>query len=301
MTTATTADSQVQARDAVAGILWMVLAVFIFIGMDALAKWQAERYHVAQLVFFRSTFGLFVVLPFLLHGTGLRAKLKSRRLGLHFVRAAVGTISLFAFFLAYQKLALADVIALSFISPLLMTALSVPLLGETVGWRRWTAIGVGFLGVLVMVQPGGGLFSAYALLPLAGAFTYALVGVTIRVLSRTEEPATIVFFFGLFSSVTACLFLPFVWVTPADLTDWAGQIGIGLIGGLAQLAMTTAFRRAPVSVVSPFEYTGIVWGVAIGFAFWGELPSLAVWAGCGLVVGSGLYILHREASLARRG
>lgn len=293
-------EGRQQGQDAVAGILWMVVAVFIFIGMDALAKWQAERYHVAQLVFFRSFFGLLVVLPFLARGSGIRAKLRTRRLGLHVLRAAVGTISLFAFFLAYQFLGLADAIALSFVSPLLMTAMSVPLLGETVGWRRWTAIGVGFAGVLIMVQPGSGLFSPYALLPLLGAFCYALVGVTIRVLSRTEEAATIVFFFGVFSSLTAALFLPFVWVTPADMVDWLGQVAIGLVGGVAQLAMTLAFRRAPVSVVSPFEYTGIVWGVVIGFAVWGELPSVAVWAGCVLVIGSGLYILQREAALARR-
>ena len=286
------------ARSNIVGILWMVLAVFVFTGMDSMAKWQSERYHVVQLVFFRAVFGLLVLLPFLMRGQGILAKLRTRRPGLHLARSVIGTFSLFAFFLSYRHLALADAVSLSFVSPLFMTGLSVLLLGETVGWRRWSAVMLGFCGVLVMMRPGGDLFSPYALLPLVGAFAYALVGVTIKVLSRSEPTVTIVFYFGLFSSVVSGIFLPFVWRMPVDAVDWIGQIGIGLLGGLAQVAMTLAFTRAPVSVVSPFEYTGIVWAVALGYLVWGDLPAATTWIGAALVVISGLYILHRETRRA---
>lgn len=291
--------AQADARDSIAGILWMVFAVFVFVGMDAMAKWQTETYPVVQIIFFRAVFGTLVLLPFLLRGRGIVAQLKTKRSGLHFVRSMIGCLSLFAFFLSYRYLALADAIAISFVSPLFMTALSVPFLREHVGWRRWCAIGVGFMGVLVIVRPGGGLFTIHALLPVLGAFTYALVGVTIRLLSRTESPVTIVFYFGVFSSLVAGAALPFFWVTPVSAIDWIGQIGIGLIGGIAQLAMTNAFRLAPVSVASPFEYTGIVWAALVGFLVWGDLPAASTWGGAALVIGSGLYILHRQTLVAR--
>jgi len=281
------------------GMLLMCLGVAMFTGMDALAKWQAERYDVLQIVFFRSAFGIVPMLPLLLRG-GVRRLLRTRRLGLHLLRGAIGTVSLITFFLAYRYLELADAIVLSFASPLFMTALSVPILGETVGWRRWTAIGVGFAGVIVMVQPGGDLFTLLALLPLFGAFTYALVGVTIKILSRTEESVTIVFFFSVFAALISAVSLPFVWVTPADISDWIGQISIGLIGGVAQLAMTQAFRLAPVSAIAPFDYSAVIWATLIGYWVWGDLPSTWTWAGAVLVVGSGLYILQRETSLARK-
>lgn len=299
---ATTLDkANKDARDAVAGILWMAFAVCVFTGMDAMAKWQSERYHVVQIIFFRAVFGTLVVLPFLMRGQGILAQLRTGRPVLHLIRSIIGCLSLLAFFLSYQNLALADAIAISFVSPLFMTALSVPFLREQVGWRRWSAIGVGFVGVLIIVRPGGSLFNLFALLPIFGAFTYALVGVTIRVLSRTESSVTIVFYFGVFSSIVAGLALPFFWQTPQSATDWLGQIGIGLVGGIAQLAMTNAFRLAPVSVVSPFEYSGIVWATLIGYMVWGDLPAAGTWTGAALVIGSGLYILHREALRARRG
>lgn len=280
------------------GMLLMCLGVVLFTIMDALAKWQSERYDVLQIVFFRSLFGAVPMLPLLLRG-GVRRLLYTRRPGLHLVRGLIGTLSLITFFLAYRNLELADAIVLSFVSPLFMTALSVPILGEAVGWRRWSAILVGFLGVVVMVQPGGDLFTLMALLPIAGAFTYALVGVTIKILSRTEESVTIVFYFSVFATLISGLAMPFVWVTPATIDDWVGQISIGLIGGVAQLAMTQAFRQAPVSVVAPFDYTAIIWATLLGYWFWDDLPGAWTWAGAALVVGSGLYILHRETRLAR--
>lgn len=292
------ASPLVRRQDAGAGILWMVLAVGIFSVMDALAKWQAETYHVAQLIFFRSFFGLLVLLPFLMRGRGILAKLHSRQIGLHAVRTVFGLASLFAFFLSVRYLELADAVVLSFASPLFLTGLSVLLLGEHVGWRRWAAILVGFMGVLVMMRPGGDLFTIYALLPLAGALAYAVVGIFIRVLSRTEETVTIVFYFGLFGTLATGVMLPFVWIAPVSAADWVAQIGIGVCGGLAQMAMTNAFSRAPLAVVAPFDYTAIIWSVLFGYAVWGDMPALTTWAGTAIVVASGLYILHRETRSA---
>jgi drug/metabolite transporter (DMT)-like permease len=211
------------------------------------------------------------------------------------------------FFLALGLLPLADTMALGMSGPIFLTALSVPLLGERVGLRRWSAVVVGFLGVLVMVRPGSGVFQPAALIALSGAFFYALAMVSIRHLSRTEPATTIVFYFTLFAAIVGLLTWPLgavapdwlgAWARP-DLEGWIVLIGIGLIGGMAQLTMTYAFKLAPVAVIAPFEYGAIVIGVAYGLAIWNEVPDRFMLLGAAIVIASGLYILYREAKLRR--
>lgn len=291
-------DNQGQAGSStLRGIVLMCAAVLCFTVMDALIKHLAGRYPTLQLVFARNVFALIPVIYPLMKGGGFKL-LRTRRPVGHALRAVFGLISMCCFFYAYGQLELATVIAIGFSAPLFMTALSVPMLGEPVGWRRWTAVLVGFVGVLIMTRPGVGMLEASALIAVLGAFLYALVVVVIRKLGATEHPATIVLYFTFTSAMVSGAAMPFLWVTPT-LADWPFLIGTGLLGGIAQLTMTRAFMQAPVAVIAPFEYSSMLWAVTLGYFFWGEVPDRWVWAGTVIVVGSGLYILYRETRRRR--
>ena len=278
----------------------MVLAVFLFTCMDAVVKWVGQTYPVGQIVFFRNVFAFLPILYFVSR-TGGVAVLRTRQLGGHMLRGLVGVAAMACFFAAYTLLPLGDAVAIGMSGPIFMTAFSVPLLGETVGLRRWSAVVVGFAGVLLMTRPGVGSLAPGALLALSGAVFYALAMILIRKLSRTEHPTTIVFYFTLFATLAGAVSLPFgQWVTPATLLDLGLLVAIGLIGGFAQFAMTHAFRLAPVAIVAPFDYLALVFAMALGYAIWQELPDAWILSGAAVVVASGLYILHRETVLARQ-
>jgi len=274
------------------GIANIVLAVGLFATMDALVKHLAATYPVLQLVFFRSLFA-FAPLSILIARSGGLAALKTARPLGHVLRSLTGLVSMALFFLAFALLPLAEAIALSFAGPLFLTVLSIPLLGERVGPRRWAAVLAGFLGVLVIVRPGAGVFGVAALIPIGAAAAYAFAMIFVRKLSRSETNAAIVFYFTASCTVITALAMPFVWVTPS-LADLPALIGVGLLGGAAQLFMTQAFRLAPAAVIAPFEYLAILFGIGFGYAFWSELPDRWTVLGAAVVVGSGLYILHRE-------
>ncbi len=283
------------AGDTGRAIAQMVFAVGLYSIMDAMVKWLGPSYPTMELVFFRSLFA-FVPIAFVLWRSGSLAALRTKNPLGHAARALAGLISLSLFFYAYTRMPLANVIAISFAAPLLVTALSVPLLGERVGRRRWTAVLVGFIGVVIMVQPDAGMFDEIAVIALAATVFYALVIVSIRKLSRTETPTAIVFYYAATSTLVAGAVMPFVWVMP-DAEDWVLLILMGVIGGVAQFAMTNAFRLADVSIVAPFDYLHIIWAALLGFFIWGEVPGNTIWIGVPVVMASGIYILFREAHL----
>ncbi len=284
----------------------MVLSVFLFSSMDAVIKWASADYPTGQIVFFRN-FLAFVPIYLFLWRTGTPMPLRTSRIGGHLVRGLFGVTSMSLFFLALGLLPLADAMALGMSGPIFLTALSVPLLTERVGLRRWSAVIVGFIGVLVMVRPGSGVFQPAAMTALGGAFFYALAMVSIRHLSRSEPATTIVFYFTLSAAIVGLMTWPLAAVAPAwldpwvapDVEGWALLIGIGLIGGTAQLTMTYAFKMAPVAVIAPFEYGAIVIGVSYGLAIWNEVPDRYIVLGAAIVIASGLYILYREGKLRR--
>jgi len=284
-----------RARATGRGIAFMLLSVALFSTMDGMIKWLGADYPTLQIVFFRSLFA-FVPLGFFLARSGSLAALKTHSLLGHLLRAMVGLSAMSIFFYAYSQMPLANVVAIGFAAPLFVTALSVPLLGERVGPRRWSAVAVGFLGVLVMVRPDRDVFEGVAWLALAGTVFYALAMIFVRRLSRTETSMAIVFYFTLACTLVSGAALPFVWTTP-DTLGWALLIAVGLLGGLAQLTMTTAFRLAEASVVAPFDYSAMVWTAMIGYLFWQEVPGPHIWLGVAIVGGSGLYIVQREARL----
>lgn len=282
---------------ALAGIGWFVFAILCFGVMDAMIKLASADYGTWQIMFFRAAASILPV-EVLVHWSGGLSSLRTKRLGSHILRALVGLAAVYGFFTSFRLMPLADAYAIGFAAPLFMTALSGPVLGEKVGWRRWAAVLVGFAGVMVMLRPGQGVLSLAALVPLAAAFFYSLTMLYVRVLARTETNAAIVFYFLLtLAAVSGVVMLP-DWKTP-DLPGLALLLAIGLVGGVAQIAFTQAFRLTAPSLLAPFEYTAMVWAVGFGYLLFGDIPDQAIWLGSAIVIASGLYIIHRESRLAK--
>ena len=279
----------------IAGVVAGMAAVSV---MDALAKWLAEGYPIAELVFFRNLFALPPVFFILWQQRGGFATLKPRwRLG-HVIRAVLGLGAIFAFFTGLRYLALAEAISIAFAAPLFVTALSVPILGERVGPRRWAAVLIGFLGVLVMTRPDAETFRPEALYILAAARCYALAMLVTRRLARSDTTPAIMLSSICISILLSGLALPFGWRTPLGVDFWLLAL-LGLVGGFGMYFMTQAYRYAPAAVIAPFDYTALVWGTLIGWLVWQELPGVNVWLGAAVVIASGLYIIHRETRARR--
>ncbi|MCG8595722.1 MAG: DMT family transporter [Kiloniellales bacterium] len=298
--TQTPAAARAAARlETLQGIGLITLAIALLSAMDTLVKWLSSDYSTIQIMFFRSVFAFLPLAPLVLRA-GWAGSLHTRRLGSHVLRSFFGLSAVGCFFWSLALLPLADATAITFAAPLFVTALSLPLLGEVVRARRWTAVGVGFLGVLVMVQPGIGVFQPAALLPLAAALFLALMVIHVRKLTRTESDTTIVLYYTIVSTLVTGAVVPFYWVTP-DLTDFLLLAMVGVLGGTGHLALTAAYRRAEASILAPFDYTAMVWAVLFGFLLWGDLPARNIWLGCVIVIASGIYIIYREAELSLPG
>ncbi|HEY9234130.1 MULTISPECIES: DMT family transporter [Phenylobacterium] len=283
-----------------AGIALRVAAMACMAVLAALVKGCAERgAPVLEIVFFRNAFAFVPVLLYVWRTAGFGV-LKTRRLGGHAMRATVGLVGMVCGFTAVSMLPLTESTALSFASPLFMTALSALILKEVVGPHRWGAVVVGFIGVLIMVRPDPAhMANLGAAFGLAGALGAAGAMITIREISRTEPGPTIVFYFTLAAMLFGLASLPFGgWKIP-DLTTLAMLIATGLVGGTGQLLLTEALRRAPVAVVAPFDYTQLVWACLIGYLFWDEIPRAATVSGALVVAASGVYILFRETRRIR--
>lgn len=288
------AESAVEDRIGL-GILAMVAGMAMMSSMDALAKWLGAGYPIGQVVFFRNLFGMIPLLVIVWQLGGFTLP-TTRRWRLHLLRGLLGVTAQFSFFLGLRTLGLAEATAIAFAAPLMVTALSVPLLGEQVGIRRWSAVILGFLGVLIMVRPAPDSFEAAALLILLAAFSYAMIMVTTRMLARSDSNAAILLFGSSTSLALSVLLLPVGWKAP-DLADLAVFAAMGLIGGTGMFFITQAYRHAPAAVVAPFEYTALVVAAILGFLVWREIPDLYVWLGAAVVVGAGIYIFYRETRL----
>ncbi len=197
-------------------------------------------------------------------------------------------------FAALRYLQLDEAIALVFSTPFFVAALSGPLLGERVRWRRWTAIAVGFVGVLVVTRPGPASFQPAALLSLSAALFYALYSLTTRMLARTDSNETTLFYSNIVGAAALLPVVPFVWTTPTDPLVIALMVSTGAIGSFGHYLLIAAHRLAPAAVLSPFIYTEIVLVIALGYLVFGDLPNRFTLAGAAIVVASGLYIVHRE-------
>lgn len=270
------------------------LSSFTFAVMFAGVKFLDGRYSPLQVLLLRYAIGLLVSLPLVLRA-GRRAWATNRPLA-HGIRALYGLISTVLIFYAVTRMPLATVTAISFSMPLFLTMLSMPLLGEKVGWRRATATAVGFAGVLVIVNPGGEL-SWVALLALTSALFYALAVTAVRQLSTSEPAVCIYVYYSLANVVVCSLAMPWLWKMP-DALDWGVFLLIGALGAGAQYCFLVAYRNAPASIIAPFDYSQILFALLIGYLAWGELPASQSLVGGAIIVGSGIYIWWRERRLA---
>lgn len=289
--------SNAPSQTALHGIYFKLSALVLFCTMDAMVKGLGATYGSFQLMVFRSAVALVPVAVLIWHAGGIRM-VRSSRPGLQALRVGVGFGSMFGFFYAFPRMPLVDAYAISFSAPLFMVALSVPILREAVGWRRWTAVGVGFAGVLIMLDPWAIEFHTVSLVILGATFCYSLSTVLVRLLSRHDLDVVTLFWFALVGSLIslACAIPEWKW---PPLLDWVWLLTLGLLGGVAQILITRAWRLAPAAVLAPFDYASIVLAVAFGYLWFEEEPSSTVWYGLPLVMGSGLYILHRERVRAR--
>lgn len=274
------------------GIFMMLIGIAAFSIMDATLKWLTEGYSIAQVVMLRSWFGLPLLCLFALYGSRW-SDLKTRNPGIHFVRYLLVLVLSFSFFWALSQMKLVDAIAITFAAPIFITALSVPLLKESVGMRRCLAITAGFCGVLIMLRPGSGVFQWASLIVLGSVLVYSLLMITTRAYKSTESTAALMLYPQLGMSLTGLALLPFFWVTP-DLADLGLFALAGCFGSIGVMCVTHAFRLGAAAVISPFEYSALIWASLLGYLLWGELPDSFTLIGAAVVIASGLYIVYRE-------
>lgn len=279
------------------GIYCRLGSLILYCTMDAMVKALGGTYGAFQIALFRSVIA-FVPLTVVIWRAGGLEIVRSQRPWLQAVRVLAGFGSMFGFFYVFPRMPLVDAYAISFASPFFIVALAMPVLGEPVGWRRWSAVAAGFAGVLLMLDPWSISLHAMSLVVLAATFCYSLSTVLVRLASRHDHDAVTMFWFSASSSVVSLVLGVPEWIWPTA-ADWAWLILLGLIGGVAQILSTRAWRLAPAAVLAPFDYVSIVFAMAYGYLWFKEDPSWTVWLGLPLVIGSGLYILHRERVRAR--
>ncbi|WP_343226772.1 DMT family transporter [Lysobacter arvi] len=274
-------------------MLTMLVAVALFAMMDAGLKQLSAHYPPFQVASLRGAASLPLVLVWALATAGVGPLLRVRW-SLHLLRGVLGVSMMATFVYAVSRLPLSTTYSIFFVAPLVITALSVPVLGEKVGPRRWTAIIVGLVGVFVLLRPTGeGFISLAALAVLVAAVMYAISAITVRVLARTDSTqAMMVWLMAMIALGAGVLAWP-DWVPIRREDVWLIAF-IGVAGALGQYAITEAFRLGEASAIAPLEYTALVWGVLFDLTFWGVLPDAVTWVGAAIIVGSGLYLIRRE-------
>jgi len=271
----------------------MLAAFVLFTCLDTSAKLLSQEMNSLQIVWARFVGHAVLVAAVLLPRRGLRV-LASSNLKLQLVRSGFLFLSTIFNFFALRYLQLATTSAIMFTIPLLVAALSVPLLGEKVGWRRWTAIAVGFAGVLIIVRPTGATLHWAIGLSLCNVVCVSLYQIATRKLAARDHSDTTSLYSPLFGTVILLPLLPFVWEPPSGPLAWALLCGLGVFGGIGHWLLIIAHRFAPASLLAPFSYTGILWMTASGYLVFGHLPDEWTVAGASVVIASGLYVFHRE-------
>lgn len=279
------------------GIALSVLAMVCFASMDAVSKHLAEDYAIVQILWVRYAFFLAFAL-LVARRVGVRNAARSRRPWLQASRALLLLVENGAFVLAFRYLPLADTHAIAASSPLLVVALSVPVLGEKVGIRRWLAVLAGFAGVLLIVRPGFQTLAWPILIPLAGAFLWASYQILVRLCGRTDSSETTLLYSAAVGLAVTSLLGPLDW-TPPDAAAWGWLLAVAAIGSTGHLLLIKALQYAEAGAVQPFSYSLLVWATVLGAVVFGDLPDLWTVAGAAIVVASGLYTWYRERRRAR--
>ena len=272
---------------------WMLVAGVLFAFMDAGMKWLATDYPPFQVAALRSLSALPLVAAWIVV-RGRAGSLLRVHWPLHLLRGVLGVGMMAGFVYGLARMPLSTAYAIVFVSPLMVTALAVPLLGEKVGPRRWAAIAVGLAGVLVVLRPAGaGVATTAGLVVVLAALCYSIAAITVRKLAMRDSPEAMVFWFLVLLAVFAGTVAAFDWRPVQAGHLWVIAV-VGLTGALGQVALTYAFRFGQASQIAPLEYAGLIWVVMIDLAVWGVLPDAMTWLGAAIIVASGLYLIRRE-------
>ena len=287
-----TALTEKSVDTAAVGITLMTIGVASLCVSDAMAKTLTQHYAPIQIMFLRNLIALpfAILIAWRMGGAGA---LRSRTPMAHLFRGILWIGATVLFFTSIRYLGLAEATALIFVAPLFITAISAVFLKEQVGWRRWSAVLVGFAGVLVIVRPGTAAFELVMLLPVATAFVYALLMLSARFVDSAESVWTLLLYLTGAGVVLSAGIVPFFWqaVRAEDLWLFAG---IALFGTAGMTLMTQAFRLAPAAVVAPLDYTALVWATGLGWLFWNEVPDRVTFVGAGIIILSGVFTILRE-------
>jgi len=286
-------DPALERRQRLTGIALMCGAVGCFSFLDADAKYLGRHLDVIEVVWARYPFAFLFALAWY-NPVTRPGMLSSARPWLQLARSALLLGSTALNFFAIKFLQLDQALTIIFATPFLVAALAGPVLGEWVGPRRWAAIGVGFLGVLVVTRPGFSAIHPAALLTACGTLCYALYSLATRILARTDSNETTLFYSNLVGVVVMTPIVGFVWTTPDSVLIALLMLVAGALASLGHFLLIAAHRLAPASVLSPFIYSQLAWTVALGFFVFGDVPNRWTMAGAGIVIASGLYLLHRE-------
>lgn len=292
------AVSPVQSGHGLA-ISMMIGAMLLFTGMDTIGKVLSADLPVQQVVWGRYFFQ-FVWMLLLLPYCGLSGLIQTKRLGSQLTRGLLVALATICLFTAVSVIPLADAYTISFTAPFIVTILSIPLLGEKVGWRRWSAILVGFVGVLVVIRPGFGDFHWALLLPLITATCFAFYQILTRKLSvlPSESPIAMLFYMALAGTAALSLLVPFHW-QPINGAAWLGMVAMGGLAAIGHMLLIRALSQASAVVLSPFIYTQLIWALIFGYWLFDDLPDIWMLLGGAIIVGSGLFVFYREAVRGR--
>ena len=269
----------------------MFMSVCAFSFMDLIVKWS-DDYPLGQVLFFRGFFGI-VIYFFIMPRDRIKNFYYTKRAGLHFLRCLFGFIALVAIFIALRNLPLATVVSISFAAPIFTTIFSVFFLSEKVGFYRWLAVSIGFVGIIVITEPGFDSLNIYYIYPIIFCLGLSYVAIAIRQLSTTEPVWLIALNFSIVITLASLFTIPFGWVMP-NIQDLVLLCMIGFLGGFANLWLSQSFKLSEVSLVSPLKYLALVFGIIFGYLIWDEIPSIKTLLGALLVVTSSLIILRRE-------
>ena len=273
------------------GFLYMFMSICAFSLMDVIVKWSSD-YPIGQVLFFRGFFGI-IFYFFVIPKDKLHNFYKTKRAGLHTLRCMSGLIALVAIFIALRELPLATVVSISFAAPIFTTIFSIFLLNEKVGTFRWLAVIVGFVGILIIAEPGISELNIYYVFPLIFCLGLSYVAISIRQLSTTEPVWLISFYFSLSITLLSFFTIPYGWVLPS-LNHFILLSFIGIFGGVANLWLSQSYKYSEVSLVTPLKYLALVFAIIFGYFIWDEVPSIKTLVGAFLVIISTLIIFRRE-------